>query len=89
MPDAPPEQFANINVASHSIELMLEARVITDLEGKPQTIFLTNHNGFELKVPGFAYPFVKNGAQVLSILSIVQVSQQEPTLAPKLLILGK
>lgn len=84
----PPEALP-INVASHSIEMMLSARVILDHESKPATIILTGNQGVELKFPGFAYPFVKNGAQVLAIVSVVQVSPAEPTLKPKLLIAGK
>ena len=80
-----------INVAAHSLEMMLQARVITDAKGTPQTIVLVGPHGVELKFPGMAYPFVENGRQVLAIVSVVQVKELEvaPLAPSKLLIPGK
>lgn len=77
-----------INIASHSIEMSLKARVILGTDLKPETIFLENQN-VSMKFPGFAYPFIKNGALVMCICSMVQVTKVEPLAASgKLLIPG-
>lgn len=80
MPDTPQ---IPVNIASNSIELGMSARVISDAQGQPASIILSGQHGSEIKMPGFAFPFVKNGHPVLAIISIVQVSAAEPALAPK------
>ena len=77
-----------VNIASNSIETMMDARVILNAAGEPETLIFTGAHGAEIKYPGFAYPFVKSGNKVLVVLTVVQVSIPEPTLAPKLLIPG-
>jgi hypothetical protein len=78
-----------VSIQSNSVEFMCNARVITDAQGTAQTIILTGPYGVEMKLPGGAFPFVLNGHNVLAVLSLVQVSEREPSLAPKLLIPGK
>jgi len=75
---SPPE----VNIASHSIEMMTRATVLTDLNNVPQLITLTGEHGVKLVFPGFAYPFVKNGVEVLAIVSLVQVTKVEHILKP-------
>lgn len=77
-----------INIAANSLEMQLTARVITDINGKPQTIFLTAAHGVEMKFPGEAYPFIKNGHTVLGVITMLQVSKQEADGKPRLLIPG-
>jgi hypothetical protein len=61
--------------------MSMTARVISDAQGRPASIILTGPHGMELKAPGEAYPFVKNGHPVLAVMTVMQVSAAEPTLA--------
>lgn len=78
----PDPALPTVNIASNSIEQSMTARVIFDAKNQPASIILSGQHGSEIKMPGFAFPFVKNGHPVLAIISIVQVSAPEPTLAP-------
>lgn len=78
-----PPMGPQVNIASNSVEIAMTARVITGADGNPASIILTGDHGSEIKFPGFAFPFVKNGHPVLAILSIVQVAAAEPLVAPK------
>jgi hypothetical protein len=74
LPPAGPE----VNVSAHTVEMGMTARVITDAQGAPVSMVLTGQFGMEVKAPGNAFPFVKNGHPVLVIVSVVQVSAPDP-----------
>lgn len=74
----PLQPAAEVRTQAHTIEMSMTARVISDAQGRPASIILTGQHGMELKAPGEAYPFIKNGAAVLVVATVVQVSMADP-----------
>lgn len=74
-----------VTTSAHSIEMVMKARVLLNGKGEPETIILTGDQGVEMRWPGYGFPFIKNGASVFVITSVVQVSKAEPKLAPQIL----
>lgn len=77
-----------ISTATHTIEMTMRARVVMGADGNPVSTTLVGDHGVEMKWPGFAYPFVRNGAAVLVVTTVVQVARAEPKLAPKIILPG-
>jgi hypothetical protein len=87
--DERPQAGVPVNIATNSIELGMQARVIMGGNGKPASIILQGPHGSEMKMPGEAFPFVKNGHQVLAIISVVQVSAAPTAAAPAIIRPGQ
>lgn len=83
MPDPAPPAGPEINISAHTIEMGMTARVLSDAQGRPASMILTGTHGMEVKAPGEAFPFVKNGHPVLVIVTVVQVTKPDPLAAPK------
>lgn len=87
MSEPPMLSGPEVRTQAHSIEQAMKARVIMDVDGTPASIILTGAHGSQIKMPGFAFPFVQNGGTVLAIISVVQVTTEVAKLgAPKTIL---
>lgn len=73
--------MSNLNIKAQSAQLMAQATGIAGLDGTLKTVTLVAGD-FTLKVDPKVFPFIKNGATVMVVLSIVQILEEEPTIVP-------
>lgn len=76
-----------VTTSAGSREMGLVAKVIFGADGEAASLILTSQDvpGLKVEMPGWAFPFVKNGHMVLAVLTVVQVAKAEPKLASRIL----
>ena len=62
-----------VRIASNSVDLMCEARVILNAQSEPETLILSNKQlGVEMKLPARAWPFITGRHPVIISLCLFQ-----------------
>lgn len=76
-----------VTTSAGSREMGLVAKIVFGADGEAASMILVSQDvpGVKLELPGWAFPFVKNGHTVLAVLTVVQVAKAEPKLAPRIL----